>query len=166
MRQILHHELRDFAHHYVDNIDHTWLGAFDLPDPDVVTELNVRLGTTVYFENHKRKTDPQHEANPKNWTNLWSQYLLSEHEPLIIEPGQFVLAETLEKFAMPKTYKGLFTLRSWAAKSGLDQAVSITLKPNWSGHLIMELHNNLQHTALCLRPHEAIGQIEFFELSF
>jgi deoxycytidine triphosphate deaminase len=85
-------------------------------------------------------------------------------EPLLLEPGQFVLAETLEQFTVPKTVKGIFTIRSWAAKSGLDQAVSITLKPNWSGHLIMELRNNLQHNTLCFRPHEAIGQIEFFEL--
>jgi deoxycytidine triphosphate deaminase len=161
MRQIINTDLHDLVSAIVDNIDPEWLSS---ESATYSTELNVRLSPIVYYERQKPIEHSHHDAIPDDWSKLWAQYELDRYEPLIIAPGQFVLAETLERISMPKNVKGVFTLRSWVAKSGLDQAVSITLKPGWSGHLVMELRNNLQHSSLCLRPKASIGQIEFFQL--
>lgn len=164
MRQLIHHELLHFAEAHVDPLDPEWRVRHDETIGDHPTELDVRLGRVVYHEQSDRSTEVQHRANPNNWSKLWSQNILGPKESLTIEPGQFVLVETWEHLTLPAHVKGVFTIRSWAAKSGLDQSVSITLKPNWSGNLVMELRNNLQKTSLQFKPGQAIGQIEFYEL--
>ncbi|MGI9212271.1 MAG: dCTP deaminase domain-containing protein [Methylococcaceae bacterium] len=162
MRQLTQHELADFIKQHIDSAQ---MDAVQTQlDKGVLTELDVRLGHVSYYENRKICGDAIHLAKPESWDRVWIQHTLEHNEPLILQPGQFVLAETHECFKLPKDIKGLFTLRSWAAKSGLDQAVSITLKPRWQGNLIMELRNNLQHISLSLYPLQAIGQVEFFQL--
>jgi hypothetical protein len=79
MRQILHNELCDFVRHYILNVDDSWYQQFEQPDLPLVTELDVRLGTIVYYENNRKKADPQHEAHPDTWTKLWAQYQLSKN---------------------------------------------------------------------------------------
>lgn len=162
MRQLTQHELAGFIKQHVESaqmeVVQTQLSKGTL------SELDVRLGHVIYYENRKAFSDAVHSAKPESWDRLWVQHTLEQREPLILQPGQFVLAETYETFTLPKDVKGVFTLRSWVAKSGLDQAVSITLKPRWQGNLIMELRNNLQHTSLSLYPLQAIGQVEFFQL--
>lgn len=160
MHQITDHALETFIAQYVRDYDPA---SATISLPSRLTQLDVRLGPVLYREKPK-SADARHQAHPRFWSNLWTQQYHDPHESIVIEPGHFILAETIEHFTLPNTVKGLFTLRSWAAKTGLDQAASITLKPNWSGNLIMELRNNLRHTALVVRIGDAIGQVEFFYL--
>jgi len=84
---------------------------------------------------------------------------------LSLKPGEFVRTETEETFVVPSHILGIFTLRSWAAQSGLGHPASITLKPNWQGCVVMELSNSLRNHTLVLPPRAPIGQVQFFDVS-
>lgn len=92
----------------------------------------------------------------------FEQVTFSESNPLVIEPGQFVKLITQERFFMPCDISGMFTLRSHFARHGLDQAASLMLHPNWEGHLILEVRNNLKKYSIVLKPEDKVGQIHFF----
>lgn len=115
--------------------------------------LDVRLGDTLLIERAgSRELVPyplhQHsEANPYQW-----------------QPGQFLLAPTVETFNMPDTVAGEFRLKSSRAREGADQALAVWLDPGWHGSVLtLELRNNRQLHWLPLWPGMKIGQIIFHD---
>jgi deoxycytidine triphosphate deaminase len=80
-----------------------------------------------------------------------------------LKPGEFIKARLKETFTIPHDIMGVFTLRSKVAQFGLEQSTSIFLKPDWSGQLILELKNQLQHVPIRLIRGSTIGQITFME---
>lgn len=61
-------------------------------------------------------------------------------QDVILWPGDFVLASSVEYFRIPKNVRGtLWNKSSWARK-GLDQSQTI-LEPGWEGYLTLELKN-------------------------
>ena len=140
--------------------------AFFEPENIGQTELDIRFGN-IYWEEveplnliNNRKV---HIVSPLTWQTIYKQ-LPADHGAFI-EPGRFILAEALETFALPKQVQGMLTLRSWAAKSGLEQSSSLILKAGWQGSLILELSNSLRRHALLIPPRAVIGQIQFFDIS-
>ena len=86
----------------------------------------------------------------------------SEAEPWQWQPGEFILAPTLETFYMPDTVAGEFRLKSSRAREGADQALAVWLDPGWHGSVLtLELRNNRQLHWLPLWPGMKIGQIIF-----
>jgi len=81
---------------------------------------------------------------------------------IALRPGQFLLAETREKFKLPEDLSGMFTLRSRYARNGLDHSTSLVLRPGWEGHLVLELWNRTQWHSILLKAGEPIGQVHFF----
>lgn len=113
--------------------------------------LDVRLGDTLLIESAEGRQlvpYPLHahsEADPYHW-----------------QPGQFLLAPTVEVFNMPDTVAGEFRLKSSRAREGADQALAVWLDPGWSGSVLtLELRNNRQLHWLPLWPGMKIGQIVF-----
>jgi dCTP deaminase len=127
------------------------------------TELDIRIGREIWTERKGHTNPPFNLSTPGRNYPLEIAPLLDEGYTL--KPGHFMLATTQEYFRMPDDVQGILTLRSWAARSGLEQSSSLTLKPGWSGYLIMELRNNLQRHDLVLTPSVAIAQIQFFDLT-
>jgi dCTP deaminase len=68
-------------------------------------------------------------------------YDLRIKEDLVLFPGQFRLASTLEKFIMPNNVVGIMHDKSTWARRGL--AVQNTVaEPGWTGYLTLELTNH------------------------
>lgn len=84
-----------------------------------------------------------------------------EAEPLLLYPGQFVLAATMEHFTLPTSVSAEFRLKSSAGRMGLSHALAVWCDPGWHGHLTLELHNISQHHVVALRPGDRIGQMVF-----
>ena len=83
--------------------------------------------------------------------------------PMLLEPGEFVLAQTVEVFNLPDDVGAEFRLKSSSARAGLDQALAVWCDPGWHGSVLtMELRNNLQHHRLELSAGMKIGQMVFF----
>lgn len=124
-------------------------------------EIDVHLGKFIFREKQLPACQRIHQLGAP------LDQLFSRHEvvsDVSIKPKEFILAETREFFKMPSNVSGMVTLRSFAAKAGLEQSSSLTLKPDWSGHLILELCNQLREHELLLEPDAPIAQIQFFTI--
>ena len=83
-------------------------------------------------------------------------------KPLLLHPGEFCLAQTIEVFNLPADLAGEFRLKSSGARAGLDQALAVWCDPGWHGSVLtLELRNNLQHHSLELEYGMKIGQVVF-----
>lgn len=87
----------------------------------------------------------------------------TDEEPLLLYPGQFVLASTVESFKLPLNVSAEFRLKSSVGRMGLSHALAVWCDPGWHGHLTLELHNISQHHVVALRPGDRIGQMIFHE---
>jgi dCTP deaminase len=126
-------------------------------DPSLVNpaSLDVRLGHQLLIESCE---SPQLVPYPLD------QH--SEADPYLLQPGQFVLAQTVETFNLPATVAAEFRLKSSRAREGLDQALAVWADPGWHGSVLtMELRNNRQLHAIPLWRGMKIGQMVFHKMS-
>lgn len=122
-------------------------------DPALVNpaSLDVRLGNNILIEAHQEST----------WAPLdISAY--TKHDPYLLRPGQFILAETVETFDIPKDVSAQFLLKSSRAREGLQHLLAGWIDPGWHGSkLTLELKNVRQLHPIALWPGMSIGQIVF-----
>lgn len=128
------------------------------------TELDIQIGAKAWVEKERHNTQRVHVLTPNDWNSHMEERRI-EKSGMSLLPWRFMLAETMEHFDMPLHIQGILTLRSWAAKSGLEQSSSLTLKAGWSGVLILELFNSLATYELLLTPGLAVAQVQFFDIS-
>lgn len=82
----------------------------------------------------------------------------------VMEPGEFVLASTMETFYLDDSTSALFVMKSSMARSALDQMNAAWCAPGWSGSaLTLELMNVSRFHRLSLAPGMPIGQMVFFK---
>src|SRR5574343_354448 len=135
-------------------------------DPTQVNgaSIDVRLGRTFMRErpcehNFKSYVD----LREKESLNIVKQ-TLNWGNKFYLEPGEFILAETVEIFNLPNYIAAEFRLKSSVARAGLDQALAVWADPGWHGSVLtIELRNNCQFHTLILEPGMKIGQVVFFK---
>jgi len=126
-------------------------------DPDLLNpaSLDVRLGDTLLIESVES-------------TNL-KPYPLGDHDegdPYLLRPGQFVLAQTMERFNLPLDLAAQFMLKSSRAREGLEHLMAGYCDPGWHGSVLtLELHNSRQLHPVRLWPGMKIGQMVFHRMS-
>jgi dCTP deaminase len=69
-------------------------------------------------------------------------------EPISLNPGEFALASTMERFKMPNHLIGIVHDKSTWARRGLAVQNTV-IEPGWEGYLTLELTNH--------NPYEVIG---------
>lgn len=85
-------------------------------------------------------------------------------EVYMLEPGDFILATSVETFNLPSDIACEYKLKSSLARSGLQHLMAGWCDPGWHGSkLTLELKNVTQYHALLLRPGMKIGQMVFFK---
>lgn len=122
-------------------------------EPDLLNpaSLDVRLGPTLLIESAVSPEFVRMDISA-----------CTSHNPYLLVPGQFVLAETVETFYMPEDLTVVFKLKSSRAREGLDHAHAAFGDPGWHGSkLTMELKNILQLHPIALWPGKRIGQMIF-----
>lgn len=83
-------------------------------------------------------------------------------ETVTLNPGEFVLANTVEVFHLPSDISAQFLLKSSVARAGLSHALATWADPTWNNStLTLELHNLLRKHALMLEVGMPIGQMIF-----
>ena len=126
-------------------------------DPALVNpaSLDVRLGSQLLIESCQ---SPQLVPYPLH------QH--SEADPYLLQPGQFVLAQTVETFNLPPTTAAQFVLKSSRAREGLEHLLAGYCDPGWSGSVLtMELHCSRQLHPVKLWPGMKIGQMVFHRMA-
>lgn len=132
------------------------------------TSMDVRLSNVFKVEQPGEDIEEDEYAmlnlNAREPMNVKRVELTSdEDETLLLYPGQFVLAATMERFDLPLTVSAEFRLKSSVGRMGLSHALAVWCDPGWNGHLTLELHNISQHHVVALRAGDRIGQMIFHE---
>jgi dCTP deaminase len=124
--------------------------------PELVNpaSLDVRLGDNLLIEDKQTS-----ELQPFSIAGH------SKELPFVLQPGEFVLAETLEQFKIPTAVAGQLALKSSRAREGIEHLMAGYIDPGYAGRLTLELVNARMLHPVPLWPGMRIGQIVFHKMS-
>lgn len=84
-------------------------------------------------------------------------------ETFYLEPGEFRLASTIERFRLPRDVCGLVKNKSSWVRRGLNAANDTVLEAGWEGYLTLEIMNH-GYERLRITEYDPIVQILFERL--
>lgn len=126
--------------------------------------IDLRLGKQFRVFNHS-KVAYIDTNNPKVVTDMMTEITLKKGDPFILQPGDFVLATTVEKVELPDDLIGRLEGRSSLGRLGIVvHSTASIFDPGWSGVVVMEL-GNLGRMPVALYPGMRICSMTFEELS-
>ncbi len=113
------------------------------------------------FENHRYPyIDPK-----KPQEDLTVLVEVSEEEPFILHPGEFVLGSTLERVQLGTDIVARLEGKSSLGRIGLlIHSTAGFVDPGFDGYLTLEL-SNVANLPIAIYPGMKIGQISFYQLS-
>jgi len=140
------------------------------PSPDLKTQLgscslDLRLGNTFRLFNHSKVAyiDPLDPA--KNGKNATKEVKVKKKEPFIMQPGDFVLATTIESVQLADDILARLEGRSSLGRIGIIvHSTAAIFDPGWRGKVVMEL-GNLGRMPVALYPGMRICSLTFEEVS-
>ena len=101
----------------------------------------------------------------QNTQDLTEEVEVGEDAPIFLQPGEFVLASTLESISLPDDIVGRLEGKSSLGRIGLlIHSTAGYVDPGWQGHLTLELFN-VAKLPVTLYYKMRIGQISFLRLS-
>lgn len=128
------------------------------------TSLDVRLGTTfqIYQPNQSGVIDFRLEESVQGAQNNSTVKDLDYKEGLVLAPGQFVLAHTLEYIGLPESVGAQLEGRSSFARLGIQIHMTASfIDPGFHGSITFEIYN-AGPNPIRLFPGYRIGQLRFF----
>lgn len=131
----------------------------DLVQP---SSYNLRLSNNFrIFKNTKKAfLDVRHPVD-----DFMELIKVSDSEPVIIHPGEFILGETMEYFKFPNDLVGRLEGKSSLARLGIVvHATAGYFDPGFEGTGTLEM-SNLANIPIALYPGMKIGQMSFHFLS-
>jgi dCTP deaminase len=139
------------------------------PSPDFDTQLgacsiDLRLGDTFRVFEHSRipYIDPKKTILS---TNLMKEIVIAKGESFILQPGEFVLASTIEHLTLPDDLLARLEGRSSLGRIGIVvHSTASVFEPGWRGVIVMEL-GNLGRMPVALYPGMRVCALTFEELS-
>jgi len=144
-------------------------GIVITPKPDFTLQLgscsiDLRLGDTFRVFNHSQF--PYIDPSKKDFSNeITKEVSVKRGGNFIMQPGDFVLAVTLENVKIPADLMGRLEGRSSLGRLGLVvHSTASTFDAGWDGKPVLEL-GNLGRMAISLTPGMRICAMTFEELS-
>ncbi len=139
------------------------------PFPDLKTQLgscsiDLRLGNTFRVFEHSRHPyiDPFKKSISDEVTR---EIKIKNREPFIIQPGDFVLATTVEDVEISDDLLGRLEGRSSIGRLGIViHSTAAAIDAGWRGHITLELAN-MGKMPVALYPDMRICSISFEQLS-
>ena len=127
----------------IDRELHAWASSGGVTpfDPGLINpaSINLRVGNRAVVET-------RHGMEEISLTRY------CEAVPLWVEPGGWILTDTIELIEIPSDMEALVVLRSSAARRGWDHAMAGFVDPAYRGRLTLEFVNCLRHSELPLYP--------------
>jgi len=147
---------------YVELLELVDCNVITISDYDQInaSSIDVRLGNKIIIEVGCESTCI---VDPMKRTNFAQRTVdISEKGYYDMQPGEFVLAHTIEVFNLPMDISAEFRLKSSGARSGLNNLFACHCDCGWNGStLTLELHNCLRLHHIRLTPGMRIGQMLF-----
>lgn len=139
------------------------------PRPDLTTQLgscsiDLRLGNVFRVFEHSK--NPYIDPAKKDYSNeITREIQVADGEHFIMQPGDFVLATTLEKIKISEDLLGRLEGRSSLGRLGIVvHSTASVFDPGWDGNPVLEL-GNLGRMAVALTVGMRICSFTFEELS-
>ena len=136
-------------------------GAIEGVEPDQINGASIDLTLGDGFQVEK-----QVGLTKESFVYLRQKETPSMHTSIgrmFLDPGQFCLAHTRERFNLPMDVAGHYMLKSSLARSGLQHLFAGFADPGWHGSVLtLELINHLRYHTLVLEPGMKIGQMVFW----
>lgn len=126
--------------------------------------IDLRLGHTFRVFNHSRYPyiDPYDRKLSGEMTN---EIEISEGEPFILQPADFVLATTIESIELPNDLLARLEGRSSLGRLGIVvHSTASVFEPGWKGKVVMEM-GNMGRMPVALYPGMRICALTFEQLS-
>ena len=126
--------------------------------------IDLRLGNRFRIFDHSKFPfiDPN---NPRLATDMMREIAVDKDQPFILQPGDFVLATTMESFTLPDTLLARLEGRSSLGRLGIVvHSTASIFEPGWQGVVVMEL-GNLGRMPVALYPGMRVCALTFEELS-
>lgn len=129
-------------------------------DPECINpaSLDVRLGREVMIE---AMPIPGSVIDYRAREKLTMQKYTLPDSGIVIHPGQFMLAHTIEHCNLPDDVSALFRIKSSMGRIGLEHMDAGWVDPGFHGSLTLEFKNMTQFHPILLRPGDKIGQLVF-----
>lgn len=139
------------------------------PRLDLKTQLgscsvDLRLGSSFRIFNHSlfAYIDPN---NPKPVKDMMKEVKVKKKESFILQPGDFVLATSMESFTLPDNLLARLEGRSSLGRLGIVvHSTASIFEPGWNGVVVMEL-GNLGRMPVALYPGMRVCALTFEELT-
>ncbi len=139
------------------------------PAPDFKTQLgscsiDLRLGNVFRVFEYSRHAyiDPFRKNNTDQFTR---EIRIKDKEPFIIQPGDFVLATTVEEIEVPDDLTGRLEGRSSIGRLGIVvHSTAANIECGFRGHITLELAN-MGKLPVALYPDIRICSVSFEQLS-
>jgi dCTP deaminase len=139
------------------------------PAPDLEIQLgsfsiDLRLGNSfrVFESGVHGVIDPQKNAAGREFTK---EVVVEEGKPFIMQPGDFVLATTVEKLEVPDDLLGNLEGRSSIGRLGIMiHSTAASIDPGMRGHITLELAN-MGKLPVALYPNMRICSVSFEQLT-
>ncbi|MFB7738236.1 dCTP deaminase [Streptomyces sp. NPDC056112] len=124
--------------------------------------IDVRLDKAFrVFESHRYSCIDPAEEQP-DLTRLVEP---ADGEPFVLHPGEFVLASTFERVALPDDLAARLEGKSSLGRLGLiTHSTAGFIDPGFEGHVTLEL-GNLAPLPIKLWPGMKVGQLAVFQMS-
>lgn len=133
-------------------------------DPELVQPSSVDVRIDKFFRvfNNSKYTHIDPKEPMEDLTTLVE---VPAGESFVLHPGEFVLASTLEHFALPHNLAGRLEGKSSLGRLGLlTHSTAGFIDPGFSGHITLEL-SNVANLPIVLWPDMKIGQMAIFRMS-
>jgi len=105
-------------------------------------------------------------------TGLWHEEVFpikdgfGKRRTYILEPGEFILAQTYEHIYMPRNLIAMVEGRSTYARVGLSMHQTAPwIQPGWDGHITLEIRNSGQFKIELTPLDDMPCQLTFFQLT-
>lgn len=139
------------------------------PKPNLSVQLgscsiDLRLGKKFRVFNHSKIAliDPN---NPCATEDLMTEIEVKNRDPFILQPGDFILATTMETITIPDNMLGRLEGRSSLGRLGIVvHSTASVFDPGWHGVAVLEL-GNLGRIPVALYPGMRICSFTFEELT-
>ena len=126
--------------------------------------IDLRLGNKFRIFDHSKFPfiDPN---NPRLATDMMKEITVADAQPFILQPGDFVLATTMESFSLPDDLLARLEGRSSLGRLGIVvHSTASIFEPGWNGVVVMEL-GNLGRMPVALYPGMRVCALTFEQLS-
>ena len=139
------------------------------PKPNLKIQLgscsvDLRLGRQFRIFDHSKFAfiDPK---NPALAANMMKNVVVKPNEPFMLQPGDFVLATTMESLSLPDDLLARLEGRSSLGRLGIVvHSTASIFDPGWRGMIVMEL-GNMGRMPVALYPGMRICALTFEELT-